>query len=215
MFQDEGFSLRPTNFFQIQVDCHEINEKFPTLTKAKETSFLLPETSSLTNEEIFAYLSMGWSKDGLAFFVEVETLVSHVSYPDVKKGDSLELFIDTRDIKTSGYNTKFCHHFFFLPEAVEGHMKGEITKFRTEDAHELSDPNDLKLNVKKKSDRYQMEIFIPKQSIFGYDPDQFNRLGFTYRVNRYQDLPQHFSTVSSEYQIEEQPSLWSRLNLVK
>lgn len=213
MFEDLGFSLSPINFFQITADCHELKKDFPSLSKVKGEQYALPSTSALTNEETFATVFMGHSKNGIELFIVVEKPVTGCYYPDITKGDSVELFFDTRDVKTSGFNTKFCHHFFFLPEAVDGVMAGEITKFRTDDAHELCDPADLKLNVKKSSKGYSLEIFIPKQCLHGYDPDQFDKLGFTYRINREGDVPQHFSSITAEYQIEQQPSLWSSLKL--
>jgi hypothetical protein len=123
--------------------------------------------------------------------------------------------IDTRDVKTAGFNTRFCHHFFFLSEPVEGLVAGEITRFRTEDTHELCDPQDLKVISSRKKNSYTMNLFIPGSCLYGYDPDQFNRLGFTYRLNRAHGFPQHFSVVSEDYQIEQQPSLWSSLRLIK
>jgi hypothetical protein len=123
--------------------------------------------------------------------------------------------IDTRDIKTSGYNTRFCHHFFFLPEAVDERTCGEITHFRTEDRHPLCNAEKLQITTKKGSLHYQMEIFLPKEVLHGYDPSQVDRLGFTYRFNRKNDDPQLFCCSSFEFTIEEQPSLWSSLKLVR
>ena len=60
-----------------------------------------------------------------------------------------------------------------------------------------------------------LQIFIPAECLHGYDPEQFDRLGFSYRINRYALPPQHFSVVTKEYQIEQQPSLWSHMRLVK
>lgn len=60
-----------------------------------------------------------------------------------------------------------------------------------------------------------MKIFIPSQCLYGYDPKQFDRLGFTYRINRAGGQPQHFSVISQEYQIDQQPSLWGSIKLVK
>jgi hypothetical protein len=66
-----------------------------------------------------------------------------------------------------------------------------------------------------KKNQYQMKIFIPTECLYGYDPKQFDRLGLTYRMNRHQGEPQHFAVVSPDYQIDQQPSLWGSLKLVK
>jgi hypothetical protein len=217
MFEDDQeLSLSPINFFQITGDCKYTSEhKLPELTKGAGKAYLLPSTHGLCHEKTFADIGMGWSEQGLTFRIDVHQPVTQILYPEITNGDSIELFIDTRDVKTSGFNTRFCHHFFFLPESMDERQAGELTHFRTEDSHSHCDPNSLTVNCKKSSSAYTMQIFIPADCLFGYDPDQFKRIGFSYRINRPDGPPQHFSVVSQEYTIEQQPSLWSSLRLVK
>ena len=214
MFDNDGFSLSPIQFFQMSLDCHRLKKPSFSLALTKSKFYEMPDTSSLMNEDSFAKLYMGWSKDGIELYISVEEPITRCSYPDVTDGDSIELFFDTRDLKTSGFNTRFCHHFFFLPEAIDGHISGEITKFRSEDAHELCQSDELKLKIKKSPTSYSLEIFIPSQCLQGYEPEQFDRLGFSYRINRAGGRPQEFSATSAEYQVEQQPSLWASLKLV-
>ncbi len=209
MLDEDSFALSPVNFFQLSVDCHYAAKGL------SEKKYLLPNTSQLCGDEYFAKVALGWNEQGLECLVEVSQPFHQAYYPVVTRGDSVELMVDTRDVKTSGYNTRFCHHFFFLPEAIEGIQAGELTRFRTEDRHELCDPQDLKVKSQFTVRSYSMKIFIPSQCLVGYDPEQFDRLGFTYRINRSHEEPQHFSVVTSDFQIEQQPSLWSSLKLVK
>lgn len=216
-FSDELSPITPINFFQITTDCHYLNQcspnAFPSLKSAKG-KYLIPDTSSLCCEKAFAEVNMGWHEEGIAFYVVVHTPFKRARHPEVDRGDSFEVFIDTRDVKTSGFNTRFCHHFFFLAEAIEGHQAGELTKFRTEDTHPLCDANDLKIKTQTSYKGYTLNIFIPNHCLHGYDPTQFNRLGFSYRINRAEGFPQHFSVVTEDYQIDQQPSLWGILRLV-
>jgi len=219
MFEEEReFSLNPINFFQISADCLALpeakKESFPLLSSRNYHRYLLPDTSALCIQNAFAEVALGWSREGIEAFINIKEQYQSSQYPNVSSGDSVELFLDTRDVKTSGHNTRFCHHFFFLPESVEGHSAGEITRFRTEDTHELCNPKDLNVSAQFKKDSYQLQIFIPSQCLNGYDPDQFDRLGFSYRINRFNGEPQHFSVTSDDYQIEQQPSLWSSLRLI-
>lgn len=211
---EDFVALTPVNFFQLNVDCHQVGEAFPRL-QAPPKQYYLPDLSDLCSEPTFGKVAMGWNKEGLEFLLESGKPVRHCYYPDVARGDSLELFIDTRDVKTAGFNTRFCHHFFFLPEAIEGHIAGETTRFRTEDVHELCDPKELRVKAQIKANSYTLNIFIPAQCLYGYDPEQFGRIGFTYRINRPDGPSQHFSVVTEDYQIDQQPSLWSSVNLVK
>lgn len=214
--EDEPLSITPVNFFQIQATCSYLTPNtFPTLTAKNSQKYLLPDTSALCVENHFADVAMGWNHEGIEVLATVKVPSIQTAYPNITNGDSVELFFDTRDVKTSGFNTRFCHHFFFLPEAVEGVNAGEITRFRTEDVHELCDPKDLNVKSLVKSNGYSLHILIPTQCLYGYDPDQFDRLGFTYRINRTTGRSQHFSVTSDEYQVEQQPSLWSSLQLIK
>lgn len=213
---NEWLPLTPINFFQISADCPYLpltKEGFPHMTPKQAQYMLLPDTSQLCAEESFAQVSLGWNQEGLEACVRVSYPFERAYYPDVFRGDSVELFIDTRDVKTSGFNTRFCHHFFFLAEAIEGHLAGEITRFRTEDAHPLCEPNDLKVKSFLKPSSHTLNIFIPSHCLYGYDPDQFDRLGFSYRINRADGFPQHFTVVSEDFPIEQQPSLWGSLKL--
>ncbi|MEC7840349.1 MAG: sugar-binding protein [Chlamydiota bacterium] len=209
---DNDFSgLSPINFFQLNHECHSYTQNAFGKDKKK---YMLPVVAELCNDDPFADIYMAWAAEGIHFNVTVNQEYLHATYPDITKGDSLEIFIDTRDVKTSGYNTRFCHHFFFLPEAMSGHQCGEITRFRTDESHPMCDPQQLKVKTRLKNNSYEMQIFISSECLYGYDPKQFDRIGFTYRVNRTNGPSQHFSATSDEYRIEQQPSLWSSIRLV-
>lgn len=212
---NEPIALVPIHFFSLSFDAYylspeEIGKKSGELGK----KYVLPSTSDLCGEASFAEVALAWNREGLAFQVKVEHPMTYTAYPDVANGDSVELFVDTRDIKTSGYNTRFCHRFYFLPQEVNGHQAGELTHFRGDDSHPLCDSGLLQVRVKPSSKGYSMFIIIPGSCLHGYDPEQFDRLGFTYRINRAHFFPQHFAASGVDYHIEQQPSLWASLNLV-
>lgn len=211
MFEDNEVALAPVYFYALSFDCH-----YQEYDADRDLShkFQLPYTAALCDEYSFATAYMAWGYKGITVQVEVKQAFHQSYYPNVTKGDSLELFIDTRDVKTSGFNTRFCHRFFFLPKEDDGHLAGELTHFRTEDKHELCDPKLLKVVSKFKSSSYEMKVFIPTNCLHGYDPEQFDRFGFNYRINRVGGSSQHFSASSAEYKIEEQPSLWSTAKMV-
>lgn len=212
MFENEIFALNPVHFFALSCDCLYLpkKEQVPTLE-----SYALPSTRPLTQEESFAKIAMGWNEEGIAVYLHVNQPATTSFYPLLEKGDALELFFDTRDLKSVGFNTRFCHHFFFLPQAVEGVTKGEKTHFRTEDSHPLCDPQVIQCQTQLKKKDYSIKIFIPTQCLYGYDPKQLDRLGFTYRIHRHKGKPQHFTVVSKDYPIDQQPSLWGSIKLVK
>lgn len=215
-FEDESFSLTslslsPINFFALEIDCHQIPKDGLQKLGGR---YLLPDTSDLCNDSPFASIGIGWGAEGIAAEIDVRQAFNQAVYPNPQQGDSIELFIDTRDLKSTGFNTRFCHHFCFLPEEVDGFLAGEITHFRTEDAHDLCDPSLLQVKAFFKKSAYSLQIFIPSECLHSYDPDQFDRLGFTYRINRFGQPPQHFNIISTEYQIDQHPALWSSLRLI-
>lgn len=210
MFEPQPLSLSPVNFFALACDCHQLAKRD---VPPSFTTHLVPASHALTQEEAFAKVAMGWHEEGIALQFQVNRPANRSFYPEIEQGDSIECFFDTRDVKTSGFNTRFCHHFFFLPHSIEGVTKGEKTHFRSEDSHPLCDAQELECSVQLKKKEYVMNMFIPVQCLVGYDPKQFDRLGFTYRINRFGGEPQHFSVLTQEYQIDQQPALWASLKL--
>lgn len=208
--------LAPINFFQLVIDCRHIPEehRFPYFNRRNYKKYLLPVTTNLCHEVPIAEVAMGWSDEGIECYCIVKKALGDAFYPNVIRGDSLELFIDTRDVKTSGYNTRFCHHFFFFPYAVDGVQTGELTHFRTDDAHEWCAAGALSVKSELEGSGYILNGFIPKECLVGFDPQQFNRLGFSYRINRGGLSPQHLTALSEEFTLEQQPSLWSQMRLL-
>ncbi|CDR32852.1 hypothetical protein [Criblamydia sequanensis] len=208
------FELSPANFFEVSYEVPFLSGKnLPSLTSKEGKKFTLPSPDFLTGEETFASIGLGYNLEGIALRVEVQKPVERVFYPEIREGDSFEVFIDTRDLKTTGYATRFCHHFFFLPELVDGRKAGEITRFRGEESHPIADHNELSLKIHTTKKNYTLEIFIPSHCLYGFDPVEFDRIGFTYRINRPQEASQHFTVLSDEFKVEDQPSLWSSLTL--
>jgi hypothetical protein len=207
---EEFVSLTPVHFFSLSLS-------FPRLPKEHKGSIAqwasLPDLAGLSAEESVARVSAAWGDQGLLFELQVDGSFDHPSYPELEEGDCLELFIDTRNLKSVGFNHRFCHHFYFLPVAVDGAPRAaEVTRFRTEDSHEHCDPTELRVVDLKKS---HWQLWIPKKCLVGYDPQQFDQIGFTYRLNRWaKKSRQHFAVHSREYAIDQLPGLWSNVGLV-
>lgn len=211
---DEVIPLSPVDFFAFQIEAHYVSGK-PCAPLSKK--YLLPNFSECFPQEQFASIYFGWSEKGIYLTLNSNHPVREVLFPDFLSGDAFEVFIDTRDVKTTGWTTRFCHHFFFLPEPVEVNedliQAGEITRFRTEDIHELAPASSLQVVCEKGKKSYALHVFIPAESLHGYEPLQFERLGFSYRVSRARGDPAFFTTSAQDFPIEQQPSLWASLKL--
>lgn len=204
-------SFSPVQFFGVSADCFYVEES----PLKPEKSFLLPSTEELLSEEPFADLYAGWNEEKLLFYLVAHTPFQNAQEGDFRKGDSLELFFDTRDLKTKGFISKFCHHFVFFPVEVQNFYGREVTRFRGDDLHRLCHPEDLQVTSQLFEDSYHLSIEIPAACLHGYDPSVFSRLGFTYRINRAGGAPQYFAVSSDEYTIESHPSTWGTLKLQK
>lgn len=204
----EKLSLHPIHYFDVTWDLMQLKPK----TALKSARYLVPSLEEVTGEAPFAELYMAWEREGLHLLVDVQKKIDSCFFPNYEAGDSFELFIDTRALKSAGFPHKFCHHFLFLPEAVEGIDRREIIRFRTEDAHAPCDPDELQLKVSRGRDSYSMEIFIPSSCLNGYEGE---KIGFTYRLNRPEYTSQHFNLLSEEFTIGQNPALWSTAELKK
>lgn len=205
---DQLSPILPIDFFGVTLGLHPFDGK-----EKWKKKHLLPDFSMFLFDPVFASVSMGYSQKGLYFHVAVSQPFQDCHFPDYRKGDSVEIMIDTRDLKSAGFLTKFCHHFVFLPKEVEGVHAQEMTAFRTDDRHELCDPSLLKVKGEFKKRSYALDLFIPSECLEGYDPKGFDRLGFTYRINRHGGDPQNF-TLSSDYlTVEKESKRWSTVQL--
>lgn len=205
---DDIPSMSPVQFFGVTADCLSVRGKLKA-----DKELLLPCTSDLLGETSFADVYTGWNVDKFALLFSVHVPFQKVSEGDFRKGDSIEIFIDTRDMKTKGAVSKFCHHFVFFPEMTQNFYGREITRFRSDDMHRLCHPEDLQVVSKIEEDSYTLSIEIPSHCLHGYDPLSFSRLGFTYRINRFGAPAQHFAVSSDEYTIELHPATWGTLKL--
>ncbi len=198
--------LLPIDFFWVDVEIPKV--EYPA-KKWPRMSSHLPSLSPLLGEEPFAEVSLGWSLEGIIGVVEVKKPFEDSLFPDYAKSDSVEIWIDTRDNKKAGFASKFCHHFLFLAQPVQGIHSQEVTRFRSEDTHVLCDPADLTCEVELGKKDYSLRFCIPARSLCGYDPTVFARMGIAYRVNRYRGDPQHFSLSSRYFDMMQHPALWA------
>jgi hypothetical protein len=189
--------LSPSAFF-------EVRGKIPKAEKKRQfKKGLLPNTTGLTGEGRLISLALLWSPVGI--YVEMGCKLG------IENGDQLELFMDTRDLKTSNVITRFCHHFSFDLEEMTG---AEVTRFRGEDSHELADSDLITIKTEVKRTSYRVEIALPKEILYGYDPVEFKRLGFCYRFKRKNGENEHFNLSSDYFNLEKHPALWASMELM-
>jgi hypothetical protein len=202
-------NIKALNFFDLKIDLM----KYASREKLFSKKYLLPSFSKLLDEKEFAKVYMAYSEKGLYFIFDIAYPFTKVYFPDYKRADSVEIFIDTRSLKTKGYITKFCHHFVFFAEDIKKHKAHEITKFKADDMHKLCLSEDLLVKSIIKPKSYLLDIFIPGFCLYGYNLQEIDTISFTYRINRYQMPSQDFGLSSREHVIETSAHLWPVLAL--
>lgn len=205
--------LRPLDFFFLTINVLQLKEIPQRKTFANQ--LMLPVFCELLGEQKFADVLLGWHASGLWIGLNIAAPLQQSIYPDYKKGDAIEIFIDTRDVKTAGYATKFCHHFVILPQKTTSETMMEITHFRSDDKHELADSRDLVVQVNPQAKKYTLTAFIPAKCLHGYDPLSFQRMGFNYIIYRKAGGCQSFVASNDYANVAQTPSVWASLQLVK
>jgi hypothetical protein len=209
----EGFiPFYPIDFFEVRLSLLHLdadNWKEEIIQK----KYLLPDLSEWLFEEEKIILNAGWSQEGLAFQAIAPSRMTEPHFPDFTKGDSLELFIDTRAVKEGRFIHRFCHQFYFLPEAVQGKLYGEATRFRGEDRHPMAREEDIEYSLHLQKGKSCFRVFLTKEALFGYDPQQCPQIGFCCRLNRLHKDPLHYNIKTDEFKIEEEPTLWLPMTL--
>jgi hypothetical protein len=201
-------AISPLHLFAISVPCFYMKE-----FGLPKGAYRLQESDHLTGARSFAEVYAAWNEGAFYVHFEVSQPFQGVDLNDHRKGDSVELFIDTRDLKTKGIVSRFCHHFVFFPDPALGK---EVTRFRGDENHPLADSKELivRSNIAKRG-KYTLSIEIPSSSLYGYNPTEIAKIGFTYRINRGEMPPQYFTSSGEESSIEQHPMIWGSLILEK
>ena len=183
--------MEPLHFFDVEIDVGKESTLLPDLLESR-----------------LARVYCSWSTFALHFTFEISRLFDQPG----RQGDCIELFIDTRGVKSSTL-TRFCHHFLIFPERVDGEIAAEITRFRTEERHPLADPKLIEVKSHMEKRKRKIEISLPQEVLYGYDPTEHKKLGLNFRVLGVDGKMQILSASSEDFPIEQHPLLWASIHL--
>ncbi|MEQ1826767.1 MAG: hypothetical protein ABL921_12510 [Pirellula sp.] len=173
----------------------------------------LPPLSALNGEKRFAESSIAWSDHGLLihFAVQIDSRVNpkHSLSPPV-----LTFYVDTRWSPGVHRGTMYCHRIeMLLTRPVSSELKrghGELTPMqRARASPNPVHPNDLLIGTLRREFGYEIKVFIPTESLTGYEPREFQELGLFY-VLRDDQLGRQCMARSVHSPFFEDPSLWCR-----
>ncbi len=191
-------------------DLLQIQWQIPHCKSLKEVEghrySLLPSVERFTLQEEFADVYMGVSEKEFFAIFDVNNPLEKTLYPEFKKGDAIELIIDTNPSKDQSITTRFVHHFVFLPMPYEGIYAKEITRFRGVDTRSLIADEELKFTVSQTKKSYKLSITIAKNSFKGFD-ENTKSIGVGYRVHRFKGDVQEFPHNSQSMHFDVHPGL--------
>ena len=181
-----------------------------------DDTFLVPDLQGIDEKDAYADLFMAWNDGGLYFALQVKgESKCLVDGRRPLRGDGLQVWIDTRDVRNAHRGSRYCHHFCFWPDA-DG-VKAGGRQFRLRRARAQSRIQDAGRFVVASQDRkegYAMEVHIPADALTGFDPEENNRLGFAYLLKD-KTLGRQFWTADEILPVSYDPSLWGTAELVK
>jgi hypothetical protein len=179
--------------------------------------YRVPDLMALEGQQPFATLSMAWNDEGLYFGLQVPGKTQYRIDPrNVTRGDCLELWIDTRDVKDSHRANRYCHRFYFLPGGRGRQGKDPIARQSTvERAREQAPPcpeESIQVGLRRQRRGYQMEIALPAAGLNGFQPREFSRLGFNYVLHDVDRGTQSWS-IGGDAALLHDPSAWGTVEL--
>lgn len=184
-----------------------------------DDNYLIPDLMRQEGADPFAQLYMAWNETGLYFGLQVKGK-SHYKLDPQKywQGDCLELWLDTRDVKDTHRANRYCYHFYFLPggSGKNGHQPiGRQTTI--DNAREQAPPfpeESIHLGLRRLKRSYQMEIALDATQLHGFQPDEFDRLGFNYVLHDTEKGTQSW-TASRDQERAHDPSAWGSVEITR
>ena len=205
-------------FFNVEFSC-PFRANSPVIDgdlKDWDAHSLVPELVSVAGKEPFAEMFMAWNDDGLYFAIQVKGKSNLEVQPRRPlRGDGLQIWVDTRDVRTAHRASRYCHHFCFLPKGGSKGAVGRQLRIRRARAQgRLCEPGKLSVASRILKTGYRMEIHVPASVLTGFDPEENSRLGFTYLLKDKKLGRQAWSS-EEVLPVAYDPSLWGTADLIR
>ena len=177
----------------------------------------IPDLMAVEGLESYADLYMAWDDSGLYFALHLRRKTRYKIDPEnYARGDCLELWLDTRDMKDAHRANRYCYHFYFLPGGAGRDGKKPIGRQTSiEHAREQAPPcpeDSIEMGLRRLKRSCRMEIKLPASGLEGFQPREFDRLGFTYLLHDVEKGQQSWSG-GGGLPVAHDPSTWGSVEL--
>jgi len=185
-----------------------------------EPEYQLPNFGELEGERGTPEVCAAWSNEGLGFTFRVEGKRQapwcRTSRPE--DSDSVQLWIDTRDVHNVHRASRFCHRFLFMPTGTGPRLNQPMAQWmpinRAREQPGAIPATEVKVRSEVTAGGYRLEIFLGAKALTGYDPDEHPRLGFQFAVTD-RELGERTFAAGGPMPYQEDPSLWATLELTR
>ena len=175
----------------------------------------LPDLMGLDNKTAYADVYVGWNDDGIYLGVDAKGAPGLEVQPKRPlKGDGIQIWLDTRDVREAHRASRFCQHFFFLPTGgrSDGPLAGQVHIRRARAQDKPCEPQNITVSSRITKKGYRLSAFLPADILTGFEPDDNNRFGFTYLI-RDRRLGRQYWTADEPLPVAYDPSLWGTIVL--
>lgn len=219
MSSAKGPLLDPTMLFRFEVRLQQHTLDWTSRGLSLPTSCRVPSFAALSGGPIYADVRIAWDVSGIGFHLLVngKRQLPWCRETRLDESDGLHLWMDTRNSPNIHRATQHCHRFLWLPAG--GGPKRErpvaamvpINRARTNP--KPIRPDALKIHAIPRHDGYELSGLIPADALTGYDPKDQSQIGFYYLVAD-RELGNQALTLSTDFPVAEDPSLWSEAALI-
>ncbi len=204
----------PTFLFRFQTPIRYCEIDLKASSWELPAEYRLPAFSTLAGRPRFAEVRMGWSPSGLVFWMQAAGK-RHLPWcrdGRPEESDGLHLWVDTRNSSDIQRASRYCHHFVFSPMGAgvkrDRPFSSLIAINRARENPQPAMPETLRVWAKLHSNGYQLSGVISSAALTGYDPREHAQIGFWWAVVDH-ELGWQTMTLSPDYPVSENPSLWS------
>ncbi len=179
----------------------------------------LPCFAALAGRDEFADVRLAWEPQAIGFVIEVSGKQTPPWCRDsrLEDSDGFQLWIDTRCSPGIHRATQYCHRFLFMPSGGgtlrDQPMTGLMPINRARQNPKSPPPGSIQVYTKMRPDGYRLSGRFAAAAMTGFDGVQYPRIGLYYAVID-RELGWQSLTLSQEYPVVEDPSLWGEAVLV-
>lgn len=213
--------LLPKRFlFRFSVPCLHRDKLWTDRGLRLEPEYRLVSLTQLEDRPSTVDFRAAWNEVGLGFSVLVEgkKQAPWCRANRAEDSDGVQIWIDTRDVHNVHRAGRFCHRFLFLPSGGGSRLDQPVVEWlpinRAREQPRAIRTADIRVRSELRADGYLLEVCLPAEVLTGFDPHEYPRLGFMYAVLD-RELGEQTFGVGSPMPYQEDPSLWSTLELVK